>query len=1000
MDTNLPISQLDPIGSNNFTGVGDLFEAWLGPMPVMSRTDQYQHRNVQTWDMSEAYKGKNLYLRDTAEDAAFTANQTHLTQRIMPLFATDDINMQWEHFEARAHLMDLTPYQTTSHAVTQRRMIRRAQLKRHGIMAEFENDFLRTAMGRARFLAALGQISRSIIETMNAEVIRTLGAGHRYQQQFVREGGMPQDQQLKYFLEQDRRRFAIAQKTKNGLEKLNSEINKEMSAYGGQADCFLIPEEISIFTKVARSEKTDYYLAGPMGPARINNTPGTAGPLAAGGTQGSLDRVEPRHMVQDVPVYIVKNLQVENVTEAESQMLTRSRQIGEYVTMIDDCQDYSMYTSEHRSILMYNQDIDDMTKITLEVAIQNSAIFDDDEVKPMNYQKSVTSIQRQDQDEDFLTFLRTEANGQTRRDTVEYLFDIAPEYLSSKKVVGGGQTLLNAFRKQMPKFDANAFDRDQYYTDAANGVIQAFADLSRKKRNLFNKAANALNSIIGTNSAISPGVPLTGAVLYEKLVLPETVPVQNKEPAVLVESNAQVDDAFFQTLMSQVPESKKTEVQSAVAAHVGNTVAKGEVIRNKILQFVGENVPGLKFKDEAPVHKWFSDRVNQYKELSASAQPAAASAGARGHMEPGLDLTGTGYSYVYEASQRPNANALERLSGFRAVFDAEEDARRGTSAPQDSSLHQSGLGFAGIGQFARDPVARRTDRIANTRDRVGHLLAHVAALDSSGASPIVKAFGIVFLMTRLTRQNMLSFCNNDVMVPINFLLFRPHMQYRTRGIIKCMRDGGTGITAFGHSNLGITSEPGGRKVSKMHYTMHFRVVVVYPKNLYVQPDVYVQEAEGGAGCRFHSPETYAQLDLDHLEASLICVAVPVTETNFPSPLDISGRFYTEFTMGVSARSQYENLHYSSAARYNAMYNFLETARNGAEVPHISLERTHRNRICYQGHQQNHNPKSGNYDRITVNKGHWTKNVGPGNGGVRNGALEEMDVIDYSTKNAN
>jgi len=143
MDTSLPISQLDPIGSGVYTGVGDLYSAYLGPLPQLQRVDSYQKRNVQTWDMPENYKGQNLYLRDTVEDLMFTANQTYLTTRILPYFATDQVNLQWEEFEANAHLLDLTPYQTTSHAVTSKRQVRRAQLVRRGISAEFENDFLR-----------------------------------------------------------------------------------------------------------------------------------------------------------------------------------------------------------------------------------------------------------------------------------------------------------------------------------------------------------------------------------------------------------------------------------------------------------------------------------------------------------------------------------------------------------------------------------------------------------------------------------------------------------------------------------------------------------------------------------------------------------------------------------------------------------------------------------------------------------------------------------------
>ena len=1017
MDTSLPVSQLDPIGAGVYTGVGDLYSAYLGPLPILQRTDSYAKRNVQTWEMPEAYKGQNLYLRDTVEDLMFTSNQTYLTQRILPLFATDQVNMQWEHFEANAHLMDLTPYQTTSHAVTQKRQIRRAQLVRHGIMAEFENDFLRTAMGRTRFLAALGQISRSVIETMNAEIVRALVTSHRYQQQFVREAGMPQDQQLKYFLEQDRERFAIAQKTKNGLEKLNLLINKEMSSYRGEADCFLIPEEISIFTQIVRPEKTDYYLAGQLGPDRVNNAPGSRGTLASGNTQGALERIEPRHMIQDVPVYIVKNLQVENVSEAESQMLTRVRQIGEYTTMIDDCPDYSQYRTDHRSILMYNQDIDDMTKITLENAIENCGLWDENgEVRPLQPKPKATSLQRQDEDQDFMTYLRPATGGtQTKRSVVDYIFDIAPEYLSAKKVVNGGESLKqaifsqiglelkSAFEKNVPTTKTFAVPWSEIEAGEEEGEI-AFAGA-------LIEIAYSFKEITGGKSAFfdfAPKGESNAETLYKHFFIPGRVPVKKtKARSQFVESrvSSDVDNAFFQTLMSQVPASKKAEVQAAVDNHVGSTLQKGEIIRNKILEFLGENVAGLKFKDEAPVHKWFGDRVKQYNELSdaspvQSGQSTATGDDIAGYAFPGQDLSSLGYEYVHESSLRPNEDELDSKTGFRSLFDLEESMAR-PQTMSTSAMQQQGTGLAGIGAFVRNPVIRQQERRGeNTKSRMSTYKAQLRNLEKSGASFATKIFSKMFLLTRVTRENMLSFCNNNVMVPMNFLLFRPHMQYRTRAIIKCKQDGGSGITAVGHSNLGIASESAGRKVSQMHYTTHFRSVIVYPKNVYVQPDVYVQEAEGGAGVRFYNPDTYAQIDLDNLEASLICAAVPITETHFPSPLDLSGRFYTEFNMGMAARSQYENLHYSSAARYNALYNFMTAARQGTDVPHLAPGRSHRNRVCYQGHQQNHNAKTGDFNRITVNKGHWTKNVAAGNGGIRHGAMETLETIDYSTRNAN
>ena len=133
----------------------------------------------------------------------------------------------------------------------------------------------------------------------------------------MRETQIPPETLVKRFIEDDRERFAIVQKSKNGLSKLDMMITKEMQQYRGVADAFLIPEELAIFATIARDEATDYDKAGPEGPNRVNGVPG---PRGAKDNQGALLRVEPLHMVRNTPVFIIHNLMVENVTEAESQL--------------------------------------------------------------------------------------------------------------------------------------------------------------------------------------------------------------------------------------------------------------------------------------------------------------------------------------------------------------------------------------------------------------------------------------------------------------------------------------------------------------------------------------------------------------------------------------------------------------------------------------------------------------------------------------------------------
>jgi len=966
MDSNLPITQLDPISQGQFTGVGNAFVPWLGPMPTLQRSDPYEKRNNAVWDLTENYKGENLALKETIEQIMFNENKTYLTKYIMPLYETNQVTVQWEKFEANAHLMDLAPYRTAAHAVTQKRSIRRAQLVRRSIGAEFEAGFLATAMGRVAYLAAIAQIINSALETIAAEIIQTLGAGHRYQQQFLRETQIPPETLVKRFIEDDRERFAIVQKSKNGLSKLDMMITKEMQQYRGVADAFLIPEELAIFATIARDEATDYDKAGPEGPNRVNGVPGPR----AKDNQGALLRVEPLHMVRNTPVFIIHNLMVENVTEAESQQLTRSRQIGEYVRLIDDIVDYSDYKTEHRSIVMYNQEIDNMTKIRIEDCIEHCGLWDENgDLRPAGYDASNLS-KRQDLDDDFLTFLSPAPDGRTRRLPAEFIFDIAKEYLSTKKVVGAGETLLNAVRRAT---GSNATLRS--FTDAA-GLLTIPA---------VETLISAVTRIVGASLLFIPNVA-SATELFELLAGNGLAPVVPNNQAGFVASN--IDEGFFKLLLHQVPASKKSEIETIINTPGASALNKSEQIRDKMISYVGEKVSGLKLKDEEAVKNWHKNSVDQYNAQLQKTAAAPVGAKIAGYMKRGRDLSGTGYQYLYPESARPIGNSIDALLPVHLLR-----CQKNSEAPEASARMQSGgdgMGLAGIGQFYQDSFqSRRNANAGFDENRYQTLKVHLDALENSSASDEVKFMARAWLFTRINKANMARLADFNVVVPFNFLIFRPHMQYRTRGIIKCKQNGGTGNLFIGNSNFMVGWQTN-TKVCQLHYTTHFRAVVTEPRNLYVQPDVFCQEIEGGGGCRFYDPESYAAMDNDHLENSLICVACPITEINFPQYLDISGRFYTDFGFGTIPRAQFERLHYSTAARYNNLYNFLRSNKNGLDIPQMGPGRNHVNRICWQGHQQNMNPKTGEYSNVIIGTGHWAGDATQaGCKRVRNGALEQF-----------
>jgi hypothetical protein len=115
----------------------------------------------------------------------------------------------------------------------------------------------------------------------------------------------------------------VVQKSKNGLEWVNAEIDEEMYIYRGEADTWLLTPDVVNYIRLRRDEKTDYMYAGQAGPDGVNSVGGTK---AAGDTNGPLVSVAPHAFVADVPVYIVRAMQLENVRH--TQLMSHTEQIG------------------------------------------------------------------------------------------------------------------------------------------------------------------------------------------------------------------------------------------------------------------------------------------------------------------------------------------------------------------------------------------------------------------------------------------------------------------------------------------------------------------------------------------------------------------------------------------------------------------------------------------------------------------------------------------------
>ena len=75
-----------------------------------------------------------------------------------------------------------------------------------------------------------------------------------------------------------------------------------------------------------------------------------------------------------------------------------------------------------------------------------------------------------------------------------------------------------------------------------------------------------------------------------------------------------VDTAFINLMCYFVPPSKQHELEQIINANV-STIKKTNQIRDKIIEYINLNVPGIKFKSVSILHKWYVCQCASYIEM-------------------------------------------------------------------------------------------------------------------------------------------------------------------------------------------------------------------------------------------------------------------------------------------------------------------------------------------------------------------------------------------------
>jgi hypothetical protein len=126
-----------------------------------------------------------------------------------------------------------------------------------------EHGFYKSARGKRHFNMNLAQITDAVHTTCYFGVIHALLQGQSYYRDWNRKYGRQISRQND-LMSMERRRWAVVQKSVNGLYLLDAEIKHEMKREGVSPNVWVFPDKMKIYVNMVGGHQVDYDKRGPL----------------------------------------------------------------------------------------------------------------------------------------------------------------------------------------------------------------------------------------------------------------------------------------------------------------------------------------------------------------------------------------------------------------------------------------------------------------------------------------------------------------------------------------------------------------------------------------------------------------------------------------------------------------------------------------------------------------------------------------------------------------
>ncbi len=333
-----------------------------GQLALQHKVHPYSKFPRETLHLPDVYKGHNPYLTQVMIELITEEDLVPL-KVILPIRETyNETTVTWNEYNFNTGLIGPVPEEGVSRLVTQQVNERRESYTRAGLAFMIEHGFWKTEKGRLSYALQIQQIKNATIDGLYIGVLEALLVCKTLSNYYASlcattVSSMRFNQAMKLEVES----WAEIQKSAHGWDMLNARAHRQLKLNGAKPDAWVVDEGTKAYISLVRPENK-YVIAGPEGRELYNSQL----PSAA----------NTRFFDQKTGCLVFETKSFESPDSVEPiNPLVRPRTIGEYYHSLPLAAPDKNYSTEHRTIIVYDEDRDGWASISLYDALDNCARF-------------------------------------------------------------------------------------------------------------------------------------------------------------------------------------------------------------------------------------------------------------------------------------------------------------------------------------------------------------------------------------------------------------------------------------------------------------------------------------------------------------------------------------------------------------------------------------------------------------------------------------------------